>query len=430
MLQIKAKLLNNTLGRVFSAFSIKIFGTFFSFLTSIIISRSFSSAGVGIYSLSNSILSICMIIARFGFDLAIIKYVSIDYNKGNHGDLRRSIQYVLKISTLIATLLAVVIFTGSDILAIVFSKPNLSDLLRITIWVIIPSTIIQILAAAYKAIKHVQLGLFYESVTINGMFSFALILTIFVLKNKSLQGLGWAYLIATIIICVSAIIIWKRFSKDFNNNASEKYSFKPVIRTAFPLLLVNSTNYILGSTDILMLGLWLSASDVGLYNIATKITLLSSMLLSAINALVGPRFAVMFEEGKVSELSRLVKKTSRLMVAAAVLICCSLGIFAKLILSIWGSEFVAGASVLYISLIGQFVVLATGPLATLLMMCGLEKVHRNNTVFCAVLNIILNYILIQKVGVEGAALATAISLIVKNVYCVFAVKKRLGFWCY
>lgn len=413
-----------------SAFLIKIAGTGFSFITSIIISRNFSSAGIGIYSLSNSILSICAILAKCGFDISIIKYASINYANGKHGNIKLLIQNTLAVSVVIACLLASVVMLSSDLLADIFHKADLGDLLRIMIWVLLPSTIIQLIASAFKGTGKVQIGLIFESVIINAAFSLALLIQIFILKNVRIEGLGYAYLVGTLVIGCIVVTIWKVRSRELNRERDDSYSFYNVIKTSMPLLLVNSTNYILSSTDILMIGLWLSASEVGLYNIATKITLFSSMLLSAINAMLGPRFAVLYANNNIEGLSKLVKKSSRLMLMASIVVFSVFVVSAKWILSIWGKEFISGASVLYISLIGQFFVLATGPLATVLMMCGFEKIHRNNTIFCAVLNIVLNYILIQTMGINGAAVATAASLVVKNVYCVYAVKKKLGFYCY
>ncbi|HOO47262.1 MAG TPA: polysaccharide biosynthesis C-terminal domain-containing protein, partial [Deltaproteobacteria bacterium] len=82
--------------------------------------------------------------------------------------------------------------------------------------------------------------------------------------------------------------------------------------------------------------------------------------------------------------------------------------------------------VLIILALGQFVVLATGPVAALLMMTGYEKFHRNTTALSAALNVVLNFTLIPRYGGEGAAFATAVSLSVKNVLAVLHVRKRLN----
>jgi O-antigen/teichoic acid export membrane protein len=69
--------------------------------------------------------------------------------------------------------------------------------------------------------------------------------------------------------------------------------------------------------------------------------------------------------------------------------------------------------------------LATGPVASLLMMTGNEKFHRNNVIFCGTLNFTLNIILIPFLGAFGAAIATCFSIIIKNILALHYVNKNL-----
>ena len=62
---------------------IKFVGTFFTFLVSIIISKKMSSSALGIYSLSNSILTLLLIVSKLGLDVSLIKYISIYFNNKN-----------------------------------------------------------------------------------------------------------------------------------------------------------------------------------------------------------------------------------------------------------------------------------------------------------------------------------------------------------
>ena len=114
----------------------------------------------------------------------------------------------------------------------------------------------------------------------------------------------------------------------------------------------------------------------------------------------------------------------------AFIICSCFIIFSKLILSIFGSSFTGAEKIIYVVSIGQFFLLSTGPVATLLMMTGYENLHRNNTLSCALINIFLNALFIPQLGAFGAALATSISIIIKNLVAVVVVYKRLKIFIY
>ena len=47
-----------------------------------------------------------------------------------------------------------------------------------------------------------------------------------------------------------------------------------------------------------MLGMLRSEAEVGVYNIASKITMLPSMILVSINSVLGVRFSVLYNEGE------------------------------------------------------------------------------------------------------------------------------------
>ena len=63
-----------------------------------------------------------------------------------------------------------------------------------------------------------------------------------------------------------------------------------------------------------------------------------------------------------------------------------------------------------------------------LTMTEYERVYRNQNIVFAVVNVVLNLVLIPLYGTTGAALATAISMIGINVVAMITVRRRLGFW--
>ena len=68
-----------------------------------------------------------------------------------------------------------------------------------------------------------------------------------------------------------------------------------------------------------------------------------------------------------------------------------------------------------------------GLVGALLNMTGNERVFSLITLFVAILNIILNSLLIPIMGMEGAAISTSISLIAWGGIPVFVVYYKFGF---
>jgi O-antigen/teichoic acid export membrane protein len=407
------------------SFAIKLLGTAAGFLTSIILARKAGASIVGTYSLASSIITLALVFAKFGLDTTLIKYISISFHGKKGGDIKKTMWYS-SILTLItssiasAIIVALLSWLSNDI----FHNENLTAMLFPMIFSVFPLAIVQIFVGAFKGINLTKTGLFFESTSLPLCFSTILTVIFFLFKKEvGFEELGIFYLFASLISFVlSAIILLFKISR-YNDSSSSDYSFKPVINTAKPLLLVNSTNYLLSCADTIMLGIWCSSDSIGVYSVATKITTLFSMIMSIINAMLGPKFAIMYHDGKIDELKAELKKTSRIMRTLSLLLIIGLALMSYPILSIWGKDFAAAWPIFVISSVGQFFVLAKGPIAVLLMMCGYEKVHRNNTLICAILNVILNARLIPPFGIYGAVIATATSLAAKNILTMIAGNK-------
>ncbi|MFM7794413.1 MAG: polysaccharide biosynthesis C-terminal domain-containing protein, partial [Microcystis panniformis] len=76
--------------------------------------------------------------------------------------------------------------------------------------------------------------------------------------------------------------------------------------------------------------------------------------------------------------------------------------------------------------IGYLVNALTGSVGILLYMTRHTKLISATTAFAALLNVCLNWLLIPKWGVNGAAAATTIAMIAGSVICAVWVRQKLG----
>ena len=93
---------------------------------------------------------------------------------------------------------------------------------------------------------------------------------------------------------------------------------------------------------------------------------------------------------------------------------------------VFGPEYAGAYIPLLILCIGQLVNAATGSVASLLNMTGHERDTMQSALAGAVTNIVLNVTLTPMWGMNGAAAATAATLIVWNMMMWHKVRKRLG----
>ena len=232
------------------------------------------------------------------------------------------------------------------------------------------------------------------------------------------------YVVSTCIIMLGAGALWFISQPGLWRTKGECDSVL-LIRTGLPLLWLAIMNIAMNWIDILMLGIWVEADDIGIYGIALRVAVLLSFLLTAVNSVVAPRFAAMHADGNHASLERLAQRSAILLLIVVSPVALFIMAFPELILGLFGPEFSGGANVLRVLTLGQFVNAVIGPVGTLLMMSGNEKAIRNNVVLAISINLVGNIGLIPLWGPMGAAASTAAALIIQNILLYVKARKAL-----
>jgi O-antigen/teichoic acid export membrane protein len=241
----------------------------------------------------------------------------------------------------------------------------------------------------------------------------------------TLHSVFLTYLLAVTIAVVYGLAVWTvRLPGIWQTEGA--FDTRRLFRTSIPVLMVTSMNLVMGWTDILVLGIWGENSEVGIYGICMRIALLSTVVLAAINVVIAPRFAALHAAGSVDALRRLAQHSAFWTLAVAAPGVLFLLLAPDLILWLFGPQFQQGITVLRILALGQLVNVATGPVGTLLLMTGHEKMIRNIIAVSATLNLLGNLSLVPFWGAVGAAASTAFSLAFMNVLSLIIVRKKLS----
>lgn len=197
-------------------------------------------------------------------------------------------------------------------------------------------------------------------------------------------------------------------------------------KVSLPLLLSDGSTMILSQTDTLMLGTLLGAKAVGIYSAALKTSLWVHFILSAVNAIFAPLIALLYARGDRQEIQRLVSTIARWMFFPALAIALGLIGFAEPVLQLFGKEFTAAKGALILLIMGQLVNVGAGSVGYLLMLTGYQTQCALVMGISALANVVLNAIGIPWLGIVGAALATAFSMALWNIWLYVLVVKHLN----
>lgn len=409
-----------------SSLVVKILGMLAGFLVSIFIARTLGADGLGIINLANQIITFLLIISILGFSQVIIKEVAIADDHSNPNRVRDVLFTAYIINGVLAVFFTIALIFFADSLANnFFDTPRLRIPLIILALVFTPQIISRILSAAlvgYKKIWQSNLVDQTLSMVLIGIILFFLWLFNF---EIGVDTIAIVYAIGRASVTLSVVIYWNYLNR-------HKTTYKPVflgrhmLNKGFPLLIVSAALLISSSADTIMLG-WLSnTKEVGLYNVALKLALLTSFLLQITISTIGPKIAVMYKNKQIKALELLLQRVTTVLIGIGLVSLLIFILLGRYVLSIWGAEFIAAYPILVILAVGQFFNIASGPVGNILVMTSHEKIIRNITLFTVVLNLVMNFFLINNFQAAGAAVATAFTTVLNMTLCYIYVRKKTG----
>lgn len=200
---------------------------------------------------------------------------------------------------------------------------------------------------------------------------------------------------------------------------------RPWLTSALTLGLAMGTQNLGGNMDVIMLNMFTGSYEVGLYKVAMTGGSLVSFGLLSINMILMSRVAGLYSKGNLSDMQSLVTAASRLALLFTLLASIFLAIFGQwLLVSLFGPEYASSYLTLLIIAAGYLMGAVFGVVMLVINMTRNEKSALFGAIGFALINVLLNAVLIPLAGKEGAAIATAVSLIIFNIYLWYIVLKQ------
>jgi len=237
--------------------------------------------------------------------------------------------------------------------------------------------------------------------------------------KKGIEGILFGNLI-TMALIGSVLTIWLFNKAGFVVNLKW---LKTMLSFSFPMVFSYLASFILTMSDRFILNMFSSLTQLGLYGLGYKIgMILNIAIVSPFMGAYSPFcFTIAKEKGHKEIFSRVFLYTAIVMTIAAL----SLALFSKDILRIATTPeyFEAYKVVIYVTL-SYAIYCTTAVLASGINITGKTIYASLTVILAAIINIILNFILIPKYGMIGAAIATLISYFMQWVF-IYTFSQRL-----
>lgn len=409
-------------------FNILVYGT------NILITRTVGPAIFGVFSLANILTNIAQIFASSGPAHGLLRFVAYYKGRGDIPRLKGAIIFGTKVAIYMSFFFAVTVFFLADFIAVkFFHNPEVSIAIKILIISLPFLTIGNIWLECIQSFQVIKYQV-YTKKLFQPAIRLTLIAVLFLFGLK-LAGILIATIISTVAGFFFALHYLIKIFPFHKKLVSPVYERREIVHFSLPISLTRLIVIITLYIDSLMLGYFQSVTDVGIYWAVVKVALLIELPLISFNTILGPMISEFFGKHKMAIVESLFKVATKWTFSLSLPVFLVFILFAKPIMGFFGHDFEVGALALIIYGAGELINAVTGASGMIIMMTGRPKINLLNSIAFGICIIMLNYFLIPKYGIIGAAAATGFAIVIINilklleVYLILRIHPyKLDYW--
>lgn len=384
----------------------------FPLITFPYVSRVLGSVGTGKVSFARSVIAYFVMFASLGiptYGIRACARVRDDKEK-----LTRTAQELLMINV-IMSLIAYVLLA----LAIIFI-PKLHA--EKTLLMIVSLTIILTTLGMEWLFKAMEQ---YTYITVRSIiFNFIALVMMFVFVHKQEDYViyGGITIVASSLGYILSVI---QASKYIGLRPVGHYNLKQHLKPVLVFFAMASAITIYTNLDLVMLGFMKTDADVGYYHAAVRIKEILVSIVTSLGAVLLPRVSYYIQKGMLEEFKRITQKAINFVFLLACPLMVYFIVFAKYgVLLLSGTDFMGAILPMQILMPTLLFIGLTGLLGIqILVPLGKEKYVLYSVIAGAVVDLIINLILIPKLAASGAAIGTLVAEGVVLIVQMIALKK-------
>lgn len=367
----------------------------FPLITFPYISRILGPTGTGAVAMGTSLVSYFTMVAMLGVPSYGIRVCA--QVRDNERKLSKTIQELLIINLVMALISYVAFFI------LLWLVPGFRE--QSTLYTICSAAIILNVIGVnwvYQALEE------YSYITFVSVLFKALGLVLMFLLVRNSGDVLWYGFVTVVSSFGSAVFNFIRLRKLVDLHPCRSWNFRRHLYPIFTFFFMSVATTVYTNLDTVMLGVMKDNEVVGYYNAAIKIKTILVTLVTSLGTVLLPRLSYYYEQGKEKEFLSLVSKAFSFVLLFSIPCCIYFSVYARPVV-----EFLSGPG--YLPAVAPMIILMptivfiglsniTG--IQVLVPTGKETLVLRSVTLGAVVDFLLNLVLIPLLGASGAAIGT------------------------
>lgn len=394
-------------------------GALLGLLLAVVVGRQLGTEGAGTYFLVVAVFMIVSHVVELGADTGLVRYVAAARATGRVVDvphlLRVALRPVLAAGVIVVVLTAVLVHADLGIL------DELSPRL------VVVGAVLAVLSALTAVVLAVTRGLgdvVSYPLLQNVMLPLLRLGAVFAVVSSggdvARAVVAWMLPVPVVLVVASgiAVMLMKRHVGSVRHMAEPRpgargsWSSRGFWAFSAARGVSAAVEILLEWIDVILVGVLASPREAGIYAVVTRCARVGEVIQQAARIAVGPQISAALATGATAEARQIYGLVTSAMIWLAWPFFLVLAIFGDAVLSLFGTGFGDGATSLTILSLAMAISTSAGTVQTILLMGGRSAWQLADKSFALVLNVALDLALIPLWGIEGAAVAWAVTIVV------------------
>jgi len=405
-------------------FSGRVVGRGLGFLSHFLFARFLGPNPYGVFLLSLALFNFVALISDLGLKAGVLRKAAAAEGRGDReivkGTILGGALLVLGASVLGAVVL--IVMRGWAVTS--FKAPELAWLLPLFAFALPFAMVGMIFLSGLQALRRMEALSVIQYLC--DPFLRVVIFMGLILLGYGLFAVAAAHLLTSVMIAVLSVVWLSSIVPLLSRPSFTRFRAGPLLAFSLPLLMSNLVGFVIQWADSLFLGYYMTAREVGIYGAAVRLAGLGGIFLMAFSTIFAPKIYALYGKGNLEEVGRLYQRSTRWVLMCVVPLFFFTVIHAQPLLALFGPEFVKGSPALIVLAVAYLIMTGTGPAGDVVLMSGRSKAILYTSAVAGALGLGLNFYLIPRLGLIGAALATGVAIVVANLGNVFLAWRFTG----
>jgi O-antigen/teichoic acid export membrane protein len=415
--------------------SLLLFGKLLSmginFGSQVMIVRYLSTADYGAWAYALSVVAFFQNIAVFGLDRGITRFIPIYHEKNEYNKLFGTLILVFgSILLACAIIIAAFYIAPEQVARLVKDKDQPLALLFIMIF-LIPSEAMDLLLTGLFASFTNPRAIFFRKHILGPLLRLGVVLLLMAF-HSDVTFLAYGYIAASglgvMMYCFMLFRLMKREGffqhlqlKAINIPAKEIFAF------TLPLLSSDLVNILTHSADTLLLGYFHNPTEVALYRVVLPAAHFNKLIMTSFGFLFTPLAARLLAKNDLAAINDLYWRTAIWMgVLSFPIFALTFSMAKPLTQFLYGARYIDSWPFLQLISFGYFFSAALGFNGLTLKVLGKLRYIVTINIIAVIVNVGINLVLIPKYGALGAAVGTAGTMVVHNIFKQIGLRLTSG----